>query len=75
MLRCTAGVIGILLILWGGRAVFIKIQEYRYPEFLEVLPRFTALGEVGIWSFVLVAVLGGIYLCKFAITGSLRIKK
>lgn len=73
--RFLAGAAGLLLVLWASRVAFETIQAYRYPDFIDVMPRFTVAGEIENWCAVLAVLLCGIYLCKSAVTGSWKLRR
>jgi hypothetical protein len=73
--RFITGAVGFALVLWASRGAFETIQTYRYPDFIDLMPRFTVAGEIENWCAVSALLLGGIYLCKSAVTGSWKLKR
>jgi hypothetical protein len=46
-LRWAAGLCGLLLGIGGFYGGYQKLLSYQYDRFIDVLPRFTFVGEVG----------------------------
>jgi hypothetical protein len=68
--RWVAGVCGILLGSWGCYGAYQKVLSYKYARFIDVLPRLTVIGEVGVWSAIVALLLVGFFLCRFALKPS-----
>jgi|GEM_PF-4079137 hypothetical protein len=75
ILRLFSGAAGLLLVLMACRTAFETAKRYRYPSFLDTVPRFTLAGEFELWLAIVGFLVGGIYLSKSAITGSWRLMR
>jgi hypothetical protein len=70
--RLVAGLSGVLLGIWGCYGAYQTILDYYYARFIDVLPKFTLMGEIGNWSAVVALLLGAFFLCRFALKSSGR---
>jgi hypothetical protein len=68
--RWVAAACGILLGSWGCYGAYQKVLSCKYARFIDVLPRFTLIGEVEIWSAIVALLLGAFFLCRFAVKPS-----
>jgi uncharacterized YccA/Bax inhibitor family protein len=71
--RLVAGLTGVLLGIWGSYGAYQTLLTYYYARFIDVLPRFTLMGEIGNWSAVVALLLGAFFLCRFALKSAGRV--
>lgn len=65
--RWVAAACGILLGSWGCYGAYQTVLSYKYAQFIDVIPRFTLIGEIGNWSAVVALLFAAFFLCRFAL--------